>query len=131
MAGVTLDQLPPTLDLIGTELFWIYQQGPTEATPWIGMRCTLQQLSTWFANPAGVLGCTMRQLAATLAANDLLVGVLEALTSDVTNQYNIAWTHATVMNATDPFSTGFLQPTLGYTTAQMQELYISGLAFPP
>lgn len=130
MAGVTLDKLPPALGLNGQELFWIYQQGPTEATPWIGLRLSLWQLSQWVANPQVMFGCTMRQLAAALASQSLLVPVLESLPGDVNDQYNIAWAHATTMTISDPFSAGFLQPTLGYSYSEMQALYADALTFP-
>lgn len=131
MAGVTLDQLSPALGFNGNELFWIYQQGPTEATPWIGIHCTLSQIASWVGNPTlNTLGCSMRQLVAALANQDVLIEVFDALPSDITNAYNIAWTHGSVMNIADPFSVGFLQPTLGYTTLQMELLYALAITFP-
>jgi hypothetical protein len=72
----------------------------------------------------------MRQLVAAMAGQGTLVAVYEALPSDITNSYNIAWSHAYYMGITDPFITGFLQPTLGYTTAQMQALFTLALTYP-
>ena len=131
MAGVTLDKLPPATGFVGNELLWIYQQGPTQITPWIGLRCTLSQVAAYISNPGGgTYACTMRQLVAELASQNLLNTVLLALPSDPNNSYNIAWFHGRNMGITDPFSTGFLQPTLGYSTNQMQNLYTFALAFP-
>lgn len=130
MAGVPLDQLPPTVSLNGNELFFIYQQGPTQATPWIGQRVSLSQLSTWFSNPYVSFGCTMRQLAAALSSQGNLTTVVNAIPPDVNNPSNIAWVHGTMMSASDSFSTDFLQPVLGYTNDQMNALYELGLSFP-
>jgi hypothetical protein len=133
MAGVTLDQLPPALALNGGELVWLYQQGPTIATPWIGVQCTASQLAA-FANAlyklpsAGFV--SMRQLVAALNAQGNLVTVFEALPSDITNQYNIGWNHAYIITQADPLVTGFIQPTLGYSGAQIATLFALAATFP-
>jgi hypothetical protein len=133
-SGTTLDQLPPALALNGGELFWIYQAGPTEATPWIGLRCSTAQIAQLVADLIGAglssTAITMRQLIAAMAAEDTLVGVYESLPSDLTNSYNIAWSHAYIITISDPFIVGFLQPTLGYSSAQMQALFAAAAAFP-
>ena len=73
---------------------------------------------------------TMRQLIAAMGSQAVLVSVQNAVPADITNAYNIAWTHAVYMPLTDPFVTGFLQPTLGYSGAQMTTLYALALTFP-
>ena len=133
MAGVTLDQLPPALGLTGGELVWLYQQGPDQVTPWIGVRATVAQLAAYIINNQGLAGtgyASIRQLAAALASQENLVTMLDALTSDVTNQYNIAWSHASTISTTDPFVTGFLQPTLGLNNAQVLALFTLANTFP-
>jgi hypothetical protein len=129
MAGVTLDQIPPATSLAGGELIWIYQPGGSQATPWVGKSMTTNQLAG-FIKGTGFTSPTMRQLCAAMASQGTLVGVFNALPSDITNSYNIAWWHAYYMNIGDPFVTGFLQPTLGYTGAQMQALFTFALTFP-
>lgn len=133
MAAVTLDQLPPALDLNGGELLWAYQQGPTQATPWIGVRTTASQIAAFVNDTLNLPAAgyvSMRQLIAALANQGNLNAVFDALPSDITNSYNIAWNHAYIMSRADPFSTGFLQPTLGYTTLQMQTLFALAATFP-
>lgn len=120
-SGTTLDQLPPALALNGNELFWIYQQGPNEAVPWVGLRCTANQIAALIQNSQS--RTTMRQLLSVLALQGLLFEVFEALPSDITNTYNIAWNHASSISIGDIFVTGFLQPVLGYTNTQMQALF--------
>lgn len=123
-AGTTLDTIPPALALGGDELFWVYQPGPTEATPWIGLSCTLDQVVSF------VLGrqttTTMRQLVVALQGQGVLVEVAQAVPSDITNAINICWAHGNAISLGDIFVTGFLQPTLGYSNAQMVALF--GLA---
>ena len=133
MAATTLDQLPVALALNGGELVWLYQQGPTEATPWIGVRGTTAQIAALITTTlklpnAGYV--SMRQLVAALASENLLLGVTQALPGDETNAFNIAWTHAYLMSAGDPFVVGFLQPTLGYTGAQITTLFAYAATFP-
>jgi|SRR6185437_3207801 len=133
MAGTTLDELPVALALNGGELVWLYQQGPTEATPWIGVRSTTSQIATFINYTLNLPSSgyiSMRQLVAALADQGVLVSVTEALTSDITNSYNIAWTHGYITSLSDPFITGFLQPTLGYSTPQMQNLFNLARNFP-
>jgi hypothetical protein len=129
MAGVTLDQLPPVVALNGNELFWIYQQGGNLPVPWVGYNVTLNQILQYaFGGTLG--GCTMRQLLAALDAQGVLTEVSNAVPSDITDGYNIAWNKAARMTLTDPFTTGFLQPTLGYTNDQMASLFNQALAYP-
>lgn len=122
-AGTTLDTIPPALGLNGGELFWIYQQGPTEATPWIGLSCTAAQIAQFAAGLAQP-ATTMRQLLSALSIQGVLIEVFDALPSDLTNTYNICWYHGATVSLGDVFVTGFLQPTLGYTNAQMQALFV-------
>lgn len=72
----------------------------------------------------------MRQLKAALAAQNVIIEVYQALPADIANSYNIAWASASVMTLTDPFVTGFLQPTLGYSTPQLDALFSLALTFP-
>ena len=131
MAGQTLDQLPPALALNGSELLWIYQQGPSPATPWIGLRCTSAQLASLFSGPSGIIGAiSMRQLFAAMAFDGVMVTAFNALSADITNSNNIAWYHAYAMTISDPFITGFIQPTIGYTTLQMELLFVLARTFP-
>lgn len=128
MAGVALNELPPALALNGNELLWAYQQGPI-TTPWIGVTITPQMIAG-LSTATGVTTPSWRQLLAAMASQGVLYGVAEAVPSDITNSYNIAWNHAYTMPISDPFVSGFLQPTLGYTNAQMTALYAFALAFP-
>ena len=130
MAAVTLDQLPPAIFLSGNELIWLYQVGPTDATPWIGVNCTVGDLAGYIQNGGFSSQPTMRQLLAAMASQNTLVGVAQAVPSDITNSYNIAWNHAFRMSLSDPFITGFLEPTLGYSQSQMQALFTLALTFP-
>ena len=130
MAAVTLDQLPPALYLSGAELVWLYQVGPTEATPWIGVNCTVGDLAAYIVSGGFSSQPTMRQLLAAMAGENVLVSAAEALPSDITNEYNIAWNHAFRMSLSDPFITGFLEPTLGYSQDQMQALFTLALTYP-
>lgn len=133
MAATTLDQLPPALALNGGELVWLYQQGPTLATPWIGVRCTTAQVAAFTKAALSLPGSgyvSMRQLIAALASQGNLVSVVGALTSDITNPYNIAYNHAYIVSQSDPFITGFLQPTLSLSGAQVATLFALALTFP-
>lgn len=130
MAGVTLDQLPPALYLGGAELIWLYQPGPTEATPWIGVSCTVADLISYINSGGFSTQPTMRQLLAAMASQGVFLTAFQALPADVTDPNNIAWNHAFRMTLSDPFITGFLEPTLGYSQAQMQALFTLALTFP-
>lgn len=133
MAGQTLDTLPPAIALNGGELMWLYQQGPTEVTPWVGVRATTGQIaalaSEGIVGPVGSI-CSMRQLLAAMAFEGVMVLAFNSLPADITNSYNIAWSHAYKMTITDPFVTGFLQPAIGYNNEQMIALFILALTFP-
>ena len=129
MAGTTLDQLTPAISLNGSELVWIYQQGPNESTPWIGLRCTTFQIAD-LINGSNAQSCSMRQLLAAMANNGVLVTAYEALPADLNNSYNIAWNHAYRMAITDPFITGFLEPAIGYNATQMAALFALAQTFP-
>lgn len=130
MAGTTLDVLPPALGLQGNELLWIYQPqtGDTPVT-YVGLRCTTAQVAA-LVSGIGTVNPSMRQLIAALASQAVLVEVEQAVPGDTTNSYNIAWNHAYVMSIGDSFVTGFLQPTLGYSGAQMTALFTLALTFP-
>jgi 5-enolpyruvylshikimate-3-phosphate synthase len=130
MAGTTLDQLPQAVALSGSELVWLYQQGPNDQTPWIGVSCTTFQIAALINGNSGTSVCSMRQLVAALAANGVLVAVAQAVPGDITTSTNIAWNHAYRMTISDSFVTGFLQPTLGYTNAQMIALFVEAQSFP-
>jgi hypothetical protein len=125
LAGVTLDKLPPALGLNGTELVWLYQEGGNSVVPWVGVQCTTAQLAEFATSAAKVpySFTTMRQLITVLGQLGLLIDVFNALPGDITDQYNIAWNHAPYMSASDPFVTGFLQPTLGFSDAQILGLF--------
>ena len=124
MAGTTLDKIPPALGLNGTELMWAYQPGPTSVTPWIGVSVTPALLAQYlrYGPSAPYVATTMRQ--------GQLVNLFDALPSDVTNSYNIAYNHASNITINDPFITGFLQPTLGYTQADVNNLFNTAAAVP-
>ena len=131
MAITTYDQLPVTLSLAGNEITAIYvPSGLAPPLPqWVTQRCTTAQIAQLVSGSAGS-SVTMRQLLAALAADSLLVTLFEAVPADITNQYNIAYWHATKMTLTDPFITGFLQPTLSYSALQVQTLFTLALTFP-
>jgi hypothetical protein len=131
MAGTTLDVLPPAVALSGGELVWLYQPGLNPlVTPWIGVRCTTQQIANLLTTTGGFGVCSMRQLFAAMAAAGVMVTAFEALPGDITNSSNIAWNHAYRMIISDPFITGFLQPAIGYTNAQMTALFAAALSYP-
>lgn len=131
MAGTTLDQLPPALALSGAELVWLYQPGPNPlVTPWIGVRCTTQQIALLLTTGGSTGVCSMRQLFAAMAAAGVMVTAFEALPADITDPNSIAWNHAYRMTIGDPFITGFLQAAIGYTSVQMAALFVAALAFP-
>ena len=129
MGGVTFNAGPPALALNGNELLIAYQTGPDIATPWVGVSVTSQQIAGLFTS-IGVASPSWRQLLAAMASQGVLYAVAEAVPSDITNSYNIAWNHAYTMPITDPFVSGFLKPTLGYNNAQMTALYALALTFP-
>lgn len=132
MAGVTLDKIPPALALNGSELLWLYQSGGNQITPWIGIQCTLDQLQNFvlYGPQTPYVYTTMRQLLGALQTQGMLYTAFSALPSDVTNTFNIAWNHATNITIQDPFIVGFLQPTLGYSQAQLQTLFALANAIP-
>ena len=132
MAGIAFYNLPPALSLNGGEILPAYQQGPNQATPWIGVQLTTSQIVSLVGMSlnlptAGYV--TMQQLFSALAARGVRFTVSESLPSDITNAYNIAWNHGYIVTASDPFATGFLQPTLNYTTVQMQDLFVFASTF--
>jgi hypothetical protein len=132
MAVETISQLPQIFALGGNELFIISQpQTPPTAVPWVSYAVSISTIKSFIQGTGAVVGtCTMRQLKAALAAQSVMVQVYDALPSDITNQYNIAWASGATMTLTDPFTTGFLQPTLGYSAGQMTALFALALTFP-
>jgi hypothetical protein len=132
MTGTTLNNLPPAIALSGAELVWLYQPGPNPlVTPWIGVSCTTSQIANLLTTSGGGSStCSMRQLFAAMANQSVLVLAFGSLPGDQTNQYNIAWYHAYRMTITDPFITGFLEPAIGYTGAQMAALFVLAQSFP-
>ena len=127
VVGTTLNNLPPVLALNGSELFFLYQYDPAIST-WITYSCTAEQLFNGGFDGASV--CSMRQLFAAMADQDVMLTAFDQLPADITNTYNIAWTHGYRMTITDPFITGFLQPAIGYSDAQMVALFALALTFP-
>ena len=127
--GTTLNNLPPVLYLNGAELCFIYQYDTLTST-WITYSCTTSQLSEISGGGGGFGTCSMRQLFAAMAQENVLYEAFEALPSDVTNTYNIAWNHAFRMTIGDPFVVDFLQPAISYTTPQMANLFALALTFP-
>lgn len=128
MAGTTLDAIPPAISLNGNELVWLYQHG-NDVTPWIGVSCTVGLLASFFAGINSVTP-SMRQLFAAMANQGVMVTAFEQLPADITDPDNIAWNHAFRMSLTDTFTTGFLQPAIGYSDLQMIELFALALTFP-
>ena len=132
MAGVAFYNLPPALALNGGEQMVAYQQGPTQATPWIGVQLTTSQLAAMVAATLNLPTegyISMQQLMSALAAKGVLYAAFEALPSDITNSYNIAWNHAYTISPSDPFIVKFLQPAINYTAAQMQNLFVFAQQF--
>jgi hypothetical protein len=118
----------PAIALNGNELVLIYQQG-NNVTPWITVNCTTGQIANLLNG--GVSNTpSMRQLFAAMAFQNVMVSAFEQLPSDITNTYSIAWNHAYRMPINDPFVSGFLQPALGYTGAQMTSLFALALTYP-
>jgi len=130
MAGTTLTAIPPALALNGSELVWIYQQTGNPVNPWVGLRCTTSQVANLLTVGTLSNSISMRQLFAAMASQGVMVTAFEALPADITDSNNIAWQHAYRMTITDTFITGFLQPAIGYSTAQMQALFALALTFP-
>lgn len=132
MAGTTIDKTPPVLGLNGAEILWAYQQGPTAETPWIGVHITPKQLADYlnYGPSAPFVASTMRQLIQAMSTLGVLVTVFDSLPSDITDPYNIMWAHGNYVTIGDPFVTGFLQPTLGYSPAQMRVLFQLAAAAP-
>ena len=133
MAGEAFYNLPPALALNGGELLVAYQQGPNQATPWIGVQFTASQFSAFISEALqkpSACYVSMRQLASALASRSVLVELVQALSSDITNTYNIAWTHGYIITAADPFISGFLQPTLGYSGSDVATLFALAATFP-
>lgn len=128
MAGVTLNEIPVAVALNGNELLWAYQQG-NNVTPWVGVSVTSGQLASLISG-IGTTTPSMRQLFAAMANQGVMYSTFIQLPGDMTNSYNIAWNHAYRMAITDPFVTGFLQPALGYSSAQMAALFALALTFP-
>ena len=142
MAGITYDKTPAALALNGGELIYAYQQvtntglygqGPTGVTPYTGVTTTPSQIAAFlnavYKTPsAGFV--SMRQLLAALAYQASLVAVFDALPSDITNPYNIAYNHAYIVTQADPFITGFVQPTLGLSNTQLAALFALAATFP-
>ena len=129
MAVTTLELLPPALALNGSELVMVDQRAGL-ATPWVTYSCTTSQIANLLNTTAGAGVCSMRQLVAALASQGALASVIAALPSSSSNAYNIAWAFAYRMSIADPFTTGFLQPTLGYSNTQMTALFVLALTFP-
>lgn len=129
--GTTLDVLPQAIALSGQELVWLYQPGPNPlVTPWIGVRCTTGQLATIGGGGPGAATCSMRQLFAAMASQGVLVIADQQVPGDITDPNNIAWNHAYRMTITDAFITGFLEPAIGYSPAQMAALFVLAQTFP-
>lgn len=129
MGVTTLNDLPPVPALNGGELCFIYQFW-TPTQEWITYSCTTAQIAGLFEGGGGVATCSMRQLFAAMASEDLMITAFEQLPADITDTYNIAWNYAFRMTLADPFITGFLQPALSFTSGQMAALFVLALTFP-
>jgi hypothetical protein len=128
MATETISQLPLVTGLAGNELF-IISVPSTAPVPWTTARCTTDQILAFTLGIGAFV--TMRQLLAALVSQGVFASVFQQLPSSLSNQYNIAWWHGSIMTPLDPFVTGFLQPTLGYTSGQIATLFALALTFPP
>jgi hypothetical protein len=129
MATETISQMPLALALDGTERLCISQTG-NQAVPWVTKAATTAQIVALVAGAVGPSICTMRQLFAALASLNLLTTAFEALSSDITDPYNIAWNHAGTMTITDAFITTFLEPVLSYNDSQIIALFALAQTFP-
>ena len=126
--GTKYSQLPPLLALDGNELVCI--SVPTgDPTPFVSYYTTTYQIAA-LLTPGGVGSCSMRQLIAALSFQGQLNNLFDALPADINNQYNIAYWHAYRMTQSDPFITAFLQPTLGYNSAQVEILFALAVTYP-
>lgn len=133
MSVTTFSQLPEIFALSGQELFMISQpQTPpiSPAVPWVSYAVTAQVIKNFAQGIPSTSQVTMRQLKQALSAQSVIIEVYQALPADIADGYNIAWASASNMTLTDPFTLGFLQPTLGYSNAQMQALFLLALTFP-
>jgi hypothetical protein len=126
----TLSQLPQVFNLSGNELFLLSQpQSNPQPVPWVSYAITTQDLKNFILYNTGQ-SVSMRQLKLACQAQGVLLTLFAALPADVTSQYNIAWNNAVQVNALDPFITGFLQPTLGYSGAQVTALLLLASGYP-
>jgi len=133
MSVTTFSQLPQIGALSGNELFMLSQpQTPPifPAVPWVSYAVSAQVIKNFAQGIPSTSQVSMRQLKEALAAQSVIIEVYQALPADIANTYNIAWASAANMSLTDPFTLGFLQPTLGYTGAQMQALWLLALTYP-
>jgi hypothetical protein len=77
----------------------------------------------------------MRQLKQALASQtdagvNALLLVNENVPADITTFNYITWNTAYRISIADPFVVNFLQPTLGYSGAQMTALFLLADTFP-
>lgn len=124
----SLSQQPLAIGLDGTELVLISQAGNV-AVPWVTKATTVAAIGGYINGVFGT-AVSMRQLLAAMAQTGVYFTAFRKLPADQSNSYNIAWNHAYRMPITDPFITGFLQPALSYSDAQMVALYTLALTLP-
>lgn len=129
MAVTTYSEMTPLITLSGAELLCLSQPGVTP-TPWITGTITISDLIGFINSGSVGIQPTMRQLLAAMASQSVMVTAFEQLPADITDPDNIAWNHAFRMSLTDTFTTGFLQPSIGYSDLQMIELFAFSLTFP-
>lgn len=129
-AVTTFDQAPILTGIIGSELMYAYQPLGTIPATYLGGTLTPNQLKAFVQGTSAGTVASMRQLKAALVSQSVMLTVLVAVPADPTNSTNIAWFSAYEMTPTDVFVTGFLQPTLGYSNAQIAALFSLALTFP-
>lgn len=130
IAPTPYDQAPILSGIIGTELLYAYQPLGTIPSTYRGGTITPLQLKSFVQGTSSGTIASMRQLKAALVSQTVMLTVLVAVPADPTNATNIAWFSAYEMTPTDTFVTGFLQPTLGYSNAQITALFTLALSFP-
>ena len=135
-AYTPFSQMPIATAINGTEILCASLPQPFSIPPFLTETLTVAQLAAYIALlingghivPIGYV--SMRQLKAALAFQNELVPLFDNLPGDMNNEYNITWWSGSIINATDIFITGFLQPTLGYSNAQVVTLLALAQTYP-
>ena len=129
MAVEKYSQMAPAIALAGNEIVCISVPQTFGPVPYVTMTTTVAQIANIY-NGFTTVTVSTRQLLAAMASDGVLYTAFDTLPPDPANSYNIAWWHSFRLAINDPFVTGFIQPAIGYTTAQMQALFALAATFP-